>query len=58
MLKSILSIAGVEKISKNLQKNIKSEKTICKQDRMCAEYGKHCQELACKEVPLFEIDLI
>jgi len=58
MLKNILSIVGVEKISKNLQKSIKNEKTFCKQDRMCAQYGKHCEELACKEVPSFEIDLI
>ncbi|ESU29697.1 hypothetical protein FLJC2902T_01700 [Flavobacterium limnosediminis JC2902] len=58
MLKNILSITGVEKLSKNLQKSIKNEKTLCKQDRMCAQYGNQCEELACKEVPLFDINLV
>ncbi|ESU21704.1 hypothetical protein FCR2A7T_01590 [Flavobacterium cauense R2A-7] len=58
MLNNILSIAGIEQISKTIQKSIAAEKTLCKQDRMCAQYGDQCEELACKEVPLFDIDLI
>lgn len=58
LLKDILSIDGVEKISQKLQKSIRNEKVICKENNMCAQYGKHCDELACKEIPRFEINFI
>ncbi|HSD14691.1 MAG TPA: hypothetical protein VLB74_08590 [Flavobacterium sp.] len=58
MLQDILSIKGVEKLSKTLQKSIKNEKVICKENKMCAQYGKHCEELACKEIPHFEINFL
>lgn len=58
MLQNILSIKGVEKLSKNLQKSIKKEKMLCRENKMCAQYGSHCEELACKEVPHFKIDFI
>lgn len=58
MLNNILSIVGIEQISKHIQKSIITDKKLCKQDRMCAQYGNQCEELACKEVPLFDIDLV
>ena len=58
MLKDILRIEGVEQISRKLQKSIRNEKFFCKENNMCAQYGKHCEELACKEIPGFEINFI
>lgn len=58
MLQNILNLEGIQRITKHEQKLIKGNEVSCKEDGMCAKYGKKCAELACKEVPLFEIDLV
>lgn len=58
MLQNILNLKGIQRITKYEQKLIKGQKAFCKENGMCAQYGKQCAELACEEVPSFEIDLI
>lgn len=58
MLQSILDLNGIKIISKHEQKLIKGSEIQCKENGMCTQYGKQCAELACEEVPSFQIDLI
>lgn len=58
MLQSILDLNGIRIISKQEQKLIKGSDVRCRENGMCAQYGEQCSELACIEIPSFEIDLI
>lgn len=56
MLSTILNLKGAQQISKKEQRSINGVELLCKSNGMCAEYGSHCLELACQEVPSFEIE--
>ena len=58
MLKDVLNKKGVEKLSESFQKKLNAQSSFCKEDGMCYDYGKHCKEMACKEVPGFDINLV
>jgi len=58
MLRTILNLKGARKLSKKEQQTIKGSEFLCKSNGMCAQYGNQCEELACKEVPHFDINLV
>ncbi|ESU29692.1 hypothetical protein FLJC2902T_01650 [Flavobacterium limnosediminis JC2902] len=55
MLKNILDLFGVQTISAEEQKTIKGGEVFCKENGMCAQYGGQCVEMACQEMPAFEM---